>query len=243
MAFTSDVTTTTTASTCKASQQQLMELWTHLRTTVNNDAALQVALTSGVLSPHHSIGKYQGDPLHLWVPGQDVGVNQVIGELKRGDYGDFFSTLEQHGEKGLFLDGGSNLRFVTLLAALELAHTTIVAFEASSPTWILQQLNLVCNLSPQRLTTIHSMLAALGSREYECSFVEFEWRPTSTITGRNWDARCGGKSTKCVKTKAPIRTVRSVLQQVLPHHSDAVPPTIQVFNWTAKDVNMKSCLI
>lgn len=143
---------------CKATRNTLLSLWGKMRETVNDDNALKVALSSASPIRQRSINTHKD--LQLWAPKSDEGVRQVIRELQQGDYGNFFHQLN-NGRDSLFLDGGSNLGFVTLLAALE-TEATIVSFEAASPTWVMQQLNLACNLPEQRLGSIHSMLAALG---------------------------------------------------------------------------------
>ena len=138
-------------------QQQQEEQDRH---TVQDDAVLVHALQAAQASDRVGrIGSHS--TLQLWVPAGDVVVSQVVKELQRGEYGAFFAHLQSSSNittttssrtnrPPVFVDGGSNLGLVTLLTALE-TNATIVAVEAASPTWIMQQFNLLCNLSPERL--------------------------------------------------------------------------------------------
>ena len=199
-----------------ATRTQLLRLWKTLRDAVQDDSILKLGLS--VAQPiSYSIAKHSN--LKIWAPKDDQGVAQVIRELSQRDYGDFFPLLTS--PDSLFLDGGSNLGFVTLLTALE-TNATIVSFEAASPTWIMQQLNLVCNLSEIRLHSVHSQLAALGSKDGDS--IQLQWRQESTITVRGWDAPPSFVHST-VNCLVPVRTVRSVLKDIF----GSSTPMIDVF--------------
>lgn len=241
----------TALHTCrKASRETLLTTWTRLRQTVADEALLKMALqaaspmTRTIASHHH---------LTLWVPKMDQGVTQVISELNRREYGSFLSLLSSRttqrssnntsrttstspatSRHPVFVDAGSNLGFVTLLTALE-TNAEIVSIEAASPTWVMQQLNMVCNLPAARLPTVHSIFAALGSTADEGSTLQLSWRPTSTITVRGWDNEAPRqRAHQAFDFFVPVRTLRSVL-------ADALADPVQPFQIEVCKIDCEGC--
>ena len=233
-------------STCSAaSRESLWQVWNTIRQTVaaatamgkpkDDDATttnliITTALQQAKPMTPAAITHHKG--LTLWVPRADQGVSQVLRELQQQDYGEFISILQNDNKddrRRLFVDGGSNLGFVTLLVALE-TDADILSIEAASPTWIMQQLNLVCNLSSQRLSNVHSQLAALGGTDDDGTALQLQWRPTSTITVRGWDekdvSRLRSRSSTAsspLSFTTPVRTLRGLLSQIYgsaPHPVD-----------------------
>lgn len=188
---------------CDASRTDLMKLFSQMRKTVNDDSVFVQAVQAAKSSDTLRVGRHEN--LKLWIPAGDKGVNQVLNELQRGEYGEFFNLLlGEDGSVPLFVDGGANLGFVSLLTALE-TDATIVAVEAASPTWVMNSLNFICNIPSERLATVHSVFAALGDADDQ--ILHLHWRPESTITVRGWDSHVREQ----VRFTVPVHTLRTVL--------------------------------
>jgi len=291
--------------------QLLYTLWNHMQTTLhsthNHPDLIKITLEMAILYAGGTAQRLGSQSnVFLWAPASDsASVRQVLGELQTGDYGDFLKHLKKptttttqssSDPPRLFVDGGSNLGFVTTLAALELNQpsnaatttptaATIISIEAAAPTWIVQQLNLACN-APHFLQDLHqrynddknphdttplsssssshhddhhhhhhpriySMLAALGRRDQEGSYLEMKFRAESTITMRPWDEHTRPTRTKNVPLiKAPIRTLRSILKEVIGGNSNTTSneqndedaaPSITSTNITVLKLDCEGC--
>jgi len=120
-----------------------------------------------------------GHELMLFAPKDDIGLKTVIAEQKKDEY-----RLRQWNLKAedLFVDVGSNLGVVSILAALQYPDIRILSIEASPPTWFYQQLNLLCNIPSYQ--TIKSVCVGLGKTD---GTMKMMYRPSSTTSTRNWN--------------------------------------------------------
>ena len=89
-----------------------------------------------------------GHDLNIWMPAQDSSLEFLSNTLN--DESSSIRNLPLEDENSLFIDVGSGLGFTTLAVAKEYPRTHILSIEPASPSWLLQQLNLICNLDNNR---------------------------------------------------------------------------------------------
>jgi hypothetical protein len=120
-----------------------------------------------------------GNSVGIWAPSTDIGVTVALKEQARNEYGAKFDL--DAGE--LFVDIGSNLGIVTIRAALGQPKGRFVAIEAASPTWLMQQMNLISNVPAATLSRVYSACAGLAGSE---GTMTMAYRPWSTTSTRDW---------------------------------------------------------
>jgi FkbM family methyltransferase len=128
---------------------------------------------------------------HLWAPENDEGLTYMLATLNdenNADHGGLHGLHENLGPGKLFVDVGSCLGLTTLAVTQLYTGTKIVSIEPAQPNWLLQQLNLRCNLDETELRQAHVVLAGVGpNSENEDSLMgKVTWRPGATTSTRSW---------------------------------------------------------
>jgi FkbM family methyltransferase len=86
------------------------------------------------------------------------------------------------------VDVGSGMGLTALAVMQMYPMTKIVSIEPASPNWLLQELNLRCNLPKKELSKIKVLLAGVGpnDEDEDNMMAKLMWRPTSTTSTRSW---------------------------------------------------------
>ena len=90
-----------------------------------------------------------GKSYDIWAPSNDDGVQFMVNTLnedKDADNGGLNGLEESLGPGKIFVDVGSCLGLTCLAVNNKYPGTNIVSIEPASPNWLLQELNLRCNL-------------------------------------------------------------------------------------------------
>jgi len=177
---------------CDASglkRRTLLDLWTSARAQITNVELLKKILD---LAQEKSLQQIYDRSYSLWAPPLDSGMTYVMNTLKN-EQKDILDSLQtsltgDDTKKKLFVDVGSGLGLTTLAVAQKYPTAKIVSIEPASPNWLLQELNLRCNLSKNELHNIKVIMAGVGPNddEEDNMVAKLMWRPTSTSSTRSW---------------------------------------------------------
>jgi len=129
---------------------------------------------------------------NIWAPAQnDEGVTYMENTLnseKDVDNGGLNGMDDALGPGKIFVDMGSCLGLTCLTINDKYPGTTIVSVEPASPNWLLQQINMRCNLPHEEFKAMKIILAGVGANneEEDNMVAKLMWRPTSTTSARSW---------------------------------------------------------
>lgn len=175
---------------CDASnlkRRTLLELWSAARAQVQDQVLLKVL----GMAREHSNQELLGKSYNIWAPYDDDGLPYMISSLnseKDADNGGFHGLDESLGPGKVFVDVGSCLGLTCLAINSKYPGTKIVSLEPASPNWLLQEMNLRCNLDHEAFKKVHVVLAGVGPNtdEEDNMMAKLMWRPTSTTATRAW---------------------------------------------------------
>ena len=104
--------------------------------------------------------------------------------------------------------------------------TKIVSVEPASPSWLLQELNLRCNLPESEFKNFHVILAGVGANhdQEDNSMAKLMWRPTSTTATRSWSLKSERREDD-VELIVRLRKLKSILAD-----ADVINTKINVMN-------------
>jgi FkbM family methyltransferase len=168
-------------------RQTLLDLWSAARAQMPEPLLLKIL----GLAKEHTDQNLLGKDYNLWAPSNDDGLSYMLNSLNLEntvDHGGLHGLHENLGKGKLFVDVGSCLGITTLAVINLYPGTKIVSMEPASPNWLLQELNLRCNLEHVELLNIHVVLAGVGpnSPEEDNMMAKLMWRPTATTSTRAW---------------------------------------------------------
>ena len=128
--------------------------------------------------------------MDLWAPRNDDGMNFILNQINdqeetaRKNGNNFYGLSGNLGPGHLFVDVGSCLGITTLAVILEYPKTEVVSVEPASPNWLMQELNMKCNLEDDQQPTV--LLAGVGPHTKETMAAKLLWRPSSVTATRAW---------------------------------------------------------
>lgn len=172
----------------KTKRKTLLELWSAARPQIQDTSLFLKVLD---LAREHQDEKLLEGTYNIWAPNDDKGVTYMVATLnsdKDADHGGLHGLEESLGKGKLFVDVGSCLGLTCLAVTQKYPGTKIVSIEPASPNWLLQQLNLRCNLEHEELKRVKVVLAGVGpnTEDEDSLMAKFMWRPTSTTSVRAW---------------------------------------------------------
>ena len=174
---------------CEASthkRRPLLDLWTAARSQIPDERLLIKFLD---LAREQKSRMILERNYNLWAPSMDKGMTYVINTLNK-EQREILLSLKTSlvGESKLFVDVGSGMGLTSLAVMHMYPMTKIVSIEPASPNWLLQELNLRCNLSKKELSQIKVVLAGVGPNDEaeDNMMAKLMWRPTSTTSTRSW---------------------------------------------------------
>lgn len=182
--------TITTELKCDAAgtkRQTLLDLWSAARAQMSEPLFLKTL----DLAKEHASQILLGREYNLWAPSNDNGLSYMLNSFTQEttvDLGGLRGLQENLGVGKLFVDVGSCLGITTLAITNLYPGTKIVSLEPASPNWLLQEMNLRCNLPHKELLNIHVVLAGVGPNnpEEDNMMAKLMWRPTATTSTRAW---------------------------------------------------------
>lgn len=185
----------------------------------------------------------RGNEVHIWYPENDRGTEGMLRVLNSGFEGretyNFDSEQADGSHDGLyrfhdlpskfvganklFVDAGSALGLTSMLISYLYPETTIVSIEPASPSWLIQNMNFRCNLSPQQREYVHPILAGVGTRHHDDndSMMKMIWKPTMTTATRSWNPEPEFDFAVDIELLVHLRTLKAILAEATP---DDLPP-------------------
>lgn len=167
-------------------QEALLDLWTSARAKIQNEALLLKTLGLAVETTR-SLGQHT---LNLWAPRNDDGMNYIISQVgnqeesARLNGNNFYGLSHNLGPDHLYVDVGSCLGITTLAVILQYPKTKVVSVEPASPNWLMQEINLKCNLEDHQQPKV--LLAGVGPHTKETMASKLLWRPSAVTSTRAW---------------------------------------------------------
>jgi FkbM family methyltransferase len=209
----------------KRKRKTLLELWSDARSQMHKDLLLKV-LDLARESEQTMLGK----SYNIWAPSNDEGVEYMVNSLREDqnvDRGGLNGLEDALGPGKVFVDVGSCLGLTCLVINSKYPGTKIVSLEPASPNWLLQELNLRCNISHKEFKKMSVILVGVGANteEEDNTMSKLMWRPTSTTSTRSWSPSSefkDGDEELIVK----LRKLRSILAEAGVIH----PAHINVLN-------------
>jgi FkbM family methyltransferase len=194
-------------------RQTLLDLWSAARSQMPEPLLLKVL----DLAKENTDQALLGRDYHLWAPDNDDGLSYMLSTLNEEnsvDHGGLHELHENLGVGKLFVDVGSCLGMMNLAVTHLYPGTKIVSLEPASPNWLLQELNLRCNLEHNDLLNIHVVLAGVGPNtpEEDNMMAKLMWRPTATTSTRAWTPATEGGIDN-VELVVRLRRLKSILAE------------------------------
>lgn len=174
---------------CDASgskQEMLLELWSTARGKITNEALLIKTLGLATESTR-TLGDHT---LNLWAPRNDDGMNYILSQISnkeesaRMNGNNFYGLSHNLGPDHLYVDVGSCLGITTLAVILQYPKTKVISVEPASPNWLMQEINMKCNLDEDQQPTV--LLSGIGPNTKETMGAKLLWRPSAVTSTRAW---------------------------------------------------------
>ena len=171
----------------KRKRRTLLDLWSAARAQMSQDLLLSVL----DLAREQNVW-IQGKNYNIWTPKKDEGsrfmVTIFLDSKKDVDNGGLYGLEDALGPGKVFVDVGSCLGLTCLVINNKYPGTKIVSIEPASPNWLLQEINLRCNLPKKEFKKIKVVLAGVGTNtdDEDDLMAKLMWRPTSTTSTRSW---------------------------------------------------------
>jgi len=167
-------------------RRTLLDLWSAARSQMEQSLFLKV-LDLATEQNQDLLGV----SYNIWAPIDDEGVQFMVNTLnseKDVDNGGINGLEDALGPGKIFVDVGSCLGLTCLAVNSKYPGTKIISVEPASPSWLLQELNLRCNLPREEFKNIHVVLAGVGTNtdDEDNMMAKLMWRPTSTTSTRSW---------------------------------------------------------
>eukprot|EP00980_Cylindrotheca_fusiformis_P019692 scaffold6870_cov121-Cylindrotheca_fusiformis.AAC.19 len=172
----------------KTKRKMLLDLWSSARAKSVDITILRKALDVA----QERVGSYLvGKSYNLWAPRGDEGIDfllNVLNSEKAEENGGILNLSECLGPGKLFVDVGSCLGLTTLAIAAKYPGTQIASIEPASPNWLLQEMNLRCNLDHDEFKNIKVVYAGVGPNDSDEDdmMAKMMWRAKSTTSTRSW---------------------------------------------------------
>ena len=192
----------------------ILDLWSAARAQIPVQLLLQVLDLAKERQNQELLGK----TYNLWAPEGDDGLSYMVHKLRRSDNnadnGGIQGLQKALGPGKLFVDIGSCLGMTALAITSKYPGTKVVSLEPASPNWLLQEMNLRCNLEHDEFTKIKLVLAGVGPNnvDEDNMMAKLMWRPTATTSTRAWTPAEEHQS-KDIELVVRLRRLKSILAE------------------------------
>lgn len=206
-------------------QAALLDLWSSARAKIQNEVLLLKTLGLATETTR-TLGKYT---LNLWAPRNDDGMNYVMSQVsnEEGSAGlsgnNFYGLSHNLGPGHLYVDVGSCLGITTLAVILQYPETKVVSVEPASPNWLMQEINLRCNLNDDNQPTV--LLAGVGPHTKETMAAKLLWRPSAVTSTRAWtpkEEKIDDEDEELFVELRPWKTILAEANVYSSHHIDVL---------------------
>lgn len=209
-------------------RDSLLYLWSSAKAQVSDEIILK---TLKIATEHKET--LRGHEVHLWYPDGDTGTEGMLRVLNSDFEGrptyNFdsepadsghddlyrFHNLPKKflGENKLFVDVGSALGLTSMLIQFLYPGTTVVSIEPASPSWLIQRINFICNLSEHERAFVHPFLGGVGTKHHHenDSSMVMRWKPSMTTATRNWNEERDFDFARDIEFTAHLKTLRSII--------------------------------
>jgi len=213
---------------CDASRKKrkpLLDLWSAARSQMQLDLMLKV-LDLASERTEDILGK----SYNIWAPQNDDGMEYMLNSFEsqqNEDQGGLNGLEGALGPGKIFVDVGSCLGLTCLVINSKYPGTKIVSIEPAHPNWLLQEINLRCNVPRKEFKNMSVILAGVGANtdDEDNIMAKVMWRPTSTTSTRSWTPSSEFEKDD-VELVVRLRKLKSILAE-----ADVIRPThIDVLN-------------
>ena len=209
-------------------RDSLLYLWSSAKAQVSSEIILK---TLKLVTEHKET--LRGHEVHLWYPDGDAGTEGMLRVLNsdfegrqtynfdsepadsgQDDLYRFHNLPKKFlGENKLFVDVGSALGLTSMLIQFLYPGTTVVSIEPASPSWLIQRINFICNLSEHERAFVHPFLGGVGTKHHHenDSSMIMRWKPSMTTATRNWNEERDFDFAKDIEFTAHLKTLRSII--------------------------------
>eukprot|EP00531_Pseudo-nitzschia_arenysensis_P018025 CAMPEP_0116125742 /NCGR_PEP_ID=MMETSP0329-20121206/5970_1 /TAXON_ID=697910 /ORGANISM="Pseudo-nitzschia arenysensis, Strain B593" /LENGTH=581 /DNA_ID=CAMNT_0003619797 /DNA_START=119 /DNA_END=1864 /DNA_ORIENTATION=+ len=209
----------------KRKRKTLLELWSAARSQMSEDLLKKVLNIA-----RERTEEISGETYNLWAPQDDDGIEYMVNTLNSNEDVDRGGLNGLEGALGpgkIFVDVGSCLGLTCLVINKKYPGTKIVSVEPASPNWLLQEINLRCNVPRKEFKTMKVMLEGVGANndEEDNMMAKLMWRPTATTATRSWTPASESKEGD-EELVVRLRSLKSILAE-----ANVIPPAhIDVLN-------------
>jgi len=213
---------------CDASntkQMALLDLWSSARSQMNEQ--LLVKTLELATESSRSIGSMHS--VNLWAPRNDDGMNYILNQVSDQEENahvngnNFFGLSNNLGPGHLYVDVGSCLGITALAVILEYPKTQVVSVEPAAPNWLMQELNMKCNLDEDQQPTL--LLAGVGPHTKETMAAKLLWRPAAVTATRAWtpaEEQVQGDDEELFVQLRPWKDILAMAKIPSSHHIDGL---------------------
>lgn len=209
----------------KGKRKALLQFWSSARSQMSLDLMKKVLDLA-----RESNQMIQGRYYNLWAPSGDDGLLYMVNTLNSNENVDRGGLNGLEGALGpgkIFVDVGSCLGLTCLVVNNKYPGTKIISIEPASPNWLLQELNLRCNLSQREFKNITIMLEGVGKNndEEDNMMSKIMWKPTTTTAARSWTPKAEYNKDVDEELIVRLRNLKSILAEaniVAPTHIDVL---------------------
>lgn len=209
----------------KRKRKTLLELWSAARSQMSEDLLKKVLDIA-----RERKEEILNETYNLWAPEGDDGISYLVNMLNSNEDVDRGGLNGLEGALGagkIFVDVGSCLGLTCLVINKKYPETKIISVEPASPNWLLQQINLRCNIPKKEFKKMKIMLEGVGANndEEDNMMAKLMWRPTATTATRSWTPASEFKEGD-EELVVRLRSLKSILLE-----ANVIPPTpIDVLN-------------
>ena len=211
-------------------RDSLLYLWSSAKAQVSKEIILK---TLKLVTEHKET--LRGHEVHLWYPDGDVGTEGMLRVLNSNFEGRLAYNFDSEpsdsshddlyrfhnlpkkflGENKLFVDVGSALGLTSMLIQFLYPGTTVVSIEPASPSWLIQRINFICNLSEHERAFVHPFLGGVGTKHHHenDSSMMMRWKPSMTTATRNWNEERDFDFARDIEFTAHLKTLRSIIAE------------------------------
>jgi hypothetical protein len=208
----------------KDKRQALLDTWSSARTQMSLSLiakTLEMAQETSATILHHDF--------NIWMPAQDSSLEFLSNTLNDEESSRIIRNLPLADPNSLFVDVGSGLGLTTLTVAKQYPATHILSIEPASPSWLLQQLNLICNLVEHNRTT--PVLVGVGaSPRLPHGMAKVLWRPSQTRLTRTWTSRNETSPDDDLELVIHLRRLWNIVAEYTADYLERVNITTRVLN-------------
>ena len=203
-------------------QEALLDLWSSARAKIQSEALLLKTLSLATETTR-TLGEHT---LNLWAPRNDDGMNFIISQVTnetanaQENGNNFFGLSHNLGPDHLYVDVGSCLGITTLAVILQYPKTKVVSVEPAAPNWLMQEINLKCNLEEDQYPTV--LLAGIGPHTRESMAAKLLWRPSSVTATRAWTKKEEKQDAEDEELFVELRPWKTILAEAGIHTSQHI---------------------